>query len=191
VVVGDVTGKSLPAALVMALARNTIRSELVNNPHPAEAMTTANRWLCTDIRRGTFVATIQALLVPLEQKMWLVNAGQMAALLAREGQVQYLLPDEAIGFPLGIQPQQTYTQVGFPLLARDTYLFYTDGIVEAKSPTGEMFGFERLMSGFQRLHQLQNPAEIIERLLAEMQAFVGEAEQHDDITLVVVQVADQ
>jgi serine phosphatase RsbU (regulator of sigma subunit) len=190
IVVGDVTGKSLPAALVMALARNTIRSELVNNPHPAEAMTTANSWLCMDIRRGTFVATIQALLAPLEQKMWLVNAGQMVALVARQGQVQYLLPDEAIGFPLGIQPQKAYTQVVFPWQAGDTYLFYTDGIVEAKNSSGEMFGFERLIASFQKLQALQGPVEMIEQLLAEMHAFVGEAEQHDDITLVVVQVDD-
>lgn len=188
IVVGDVTGKSLPAALVMALARNTIRSELVNNPHLAEAMTTANHWLCMDIRRGTFVATVQALLAPLEQKMWLVNAGQVATLLVRDGEVQYLLPDEAIGLPLGIQPQQIYTQVSFPLQSGDTFLFYTDGIVEAKRVTGEMFGFERLLASLQRLHQVRSPAEIIQQLLAEMHAFVGEAEQHDDITLVVVQV---
>ena len=120
--------------------------------------------------------------------MWLVNAGQVAALMARAGQIQYLLPDEAIGFPLGIQPQQIYTQVDCPLQAGDTYLFYTDGIVEAKSPSGEMFGFERLIASFQKLHQLQNPVEIIEQLLTELRVFVGEAEQHDDITLVVVQV---
>jgi serine phosphatase RsbU (regulator of sigma subunit) len=161
IVVGDVTGKSLPAALVMALARNTIRSELVNNPHLAEAMTAANQWLCQDIRQGTFVATVQALIAPLEQTMWLVNAGQVATLLVRQGQVQYLLPDEAIAFPLGIQASQTYTHISFPLQAGDTFLFYTDGIVEAKNASGEMFGFERLMASLQRLHQEQSPAQII------------------------------
>jgi serine phosphatase RsbU (regulator of sigma subunit) len=53
-----------------------------------------------------------------------------------------------------------------------------------------MFGFERLIASFQKLHQLQNPVEIIEQLLTELRVFVGEAEQHDDITLVVVQVED-
>ncbi len=188
IVVGDVTGKSLPAAMVMALARNTIRAELVNNPQPDKAMTIANHWLCQDIRPGTFVATVQALIDPRAQHMWLVNAGQTATLLCRGGQTHYLLTNETAGFPLGIQPDTIYTQLKIPLQADDTLLFYTDGLVEAKNSNGTMFSFDRLETSMQRLQQGHNPEQIIEALVAEIQNFVGEAEQHDDITLVVVQV---
>jgi serine phosphatase RsbU (regulator of sigma subunit)/CheY-like chemotaxis protein len=188
IVVGDVTGKSLPAAMVMALARNTVRSELVNNPHPAEAITTANRWLCQDIQHNTFVAVAQALIDPLHHKLWLVNAGQTAALLLRSGQTTYLLPKQAVGLPLGIQPDMTYTQAEISLEPGDTLLFYTDGIVEAQNRSGEMFGFDRLESTMKNLQADCYPDRMIETLLAEMQGFVGQAEQHDDITLLVVQV---
>jgi serine phosphatase RsbU (regulator of sigma subunit) len=189
VVVGDVTGKSLPAAMVMALARNTIRSELVNNPRPAEAMTTANGWLCRDIRPGTFVAAVQALFDPVEQRMWLVSAGQTAAILIRAGQTNYLLPDGAVALPLGIQPGTIYGQAEIPLQPGDTLLFYTDGLVEARSETGEMFGFERLEATLRQFDHNDDPARLIEDLLAELRLFVGQAEQHDDITLVAVRLA--
>jgi serine phosphatase RsbU (regulator of sigma subunit) len=183
-----VTGKSLPAAMVLALARNTVRSELVNHALPAEAMTRANNWLYQDIRHGTFVATVQAVIDPVGQRMWLVNAGQTATLLVRNGQVRYLLTDEAAGFPLGVQAEGRYIQTQVSLRVGDTLLFYTDGIVEAKNEIGQMFSFDRLEAALQRLCADRAPLQIIEGLLTEMQTFVGETEQHDDITLVVVQV---
>lgn len=189
IVVSDVTGKSLPAAMVMALARNSIRSELMNHAWPGEAMTAANQWLYQDMQRGTFVATVQALIDSAKYKMWLVNAGQTAALLLRRGQISYLLPDEAMGLPLGVEQNMTYTHAQISLQAGDTLLFYTDGIVEAQNAAGDMFGFDRLETTLQKLENGHTPQQVIDGLMAEMQSFVGEAEQHDDITLVVVQVA--
>jgi PAS domain S-box-containing protein len=188
IVVSDVTGKSLPAAMVMALARNTIRSELLKTPSPDEALTAANQWLYQDTQRDTFVATVQALIDPAKQNMWLVNAGQTAGLLLRNGQTSYLLPDEAVGLPLGIQQNITYTHAQIPLQSGDILLFYTDGIVEAQNTAGEMFSFDRLEATLQKFQNGYEPTQIIDTLMAEMQAFVGKAEQHDDITLVVVQV---
>jgi len=188
IVVGDVTGKSLPAAMVMALARNTIRSELVNQPEPAAAMTVASRWLYQDMQRGMFVAVVQALIAPLDHVLWLVNAGQAAPLLLREGQADFLWPVEAGGLPLGVLPDTTYGQAQVPLQSGDVLLFYSDGIVEGINTAGEMFGFERLGAALQRLSPGRTPAQIIEDLLDEMKAFVGKAEQRDDITLVVVEI---
>jgi sigma-B regulation protein RsbU (phosphoserine phosphatase) len=188
IVVGDVTGKSLPAAMVMALARNTIRSELVNQPGLAAAMTAASRWLYQDVQRGTFVAAVQALIAPADHVLWLVNAGQTAPLLLREGQADFLWPAEAGGLPLGVQPDTTYSQAQVPLQSGDVLLFYSDGIVEGVNTAGEMFGFERLEAALRRLCPGRTPAQIIEGLLAEMKAFVAKAEQRDDITLVVVEV---
>lgn len=188
IVVSDVTGKSLPAAMVMALARNTIRSESIKSSWPAEAMTAANKWLFQDTQHDTFVATVQALIDPAKQAMWLVNAGQTAAILLRQGQPTYLLPEEAMGFPLGIDQNITYAQAQIPLQSGDTLLFYTDGIVEAQNQTGEMFSFDRLETTLQHINNGHTPQQIVDLLMAEIQTFVGEAEQHDDITLVVVQV---
>jgi PAS domain S-box-containing protein len=188
IVVSDVTGKSLPAAMVMAMARNTIRSELLKTPWPAEAMTAANKWLYQDTQRDTFVATVQALIDPDKRTMWLVNAGQTATLLLRSGQTTYLMPEEAMGLPLGIDQHITYGQAQIPLQTGDTLLFYTDGIVEAQNDSGEMFSFDRLEATLQHIRKGLTPQQIIDLLLAQIQTFVGDAEQHDDITLVVVQV---
>jgi serine phosphatase RsbU (regulator of sigma subunit)/DNA-binding response OmpR family regulator len=188
IVVGDVTGKSLPGAMVMALARNTIRSEMVNQPGPATAMTVASRWLYQDMRRGTFVAAVQALIAPADHVLWLVNAGQTAPLLLREGQTDFLWPAEAGGLPLGVQPDTTYSQAQIQLQSGDILLFYSDGIVEGVNMAGEMFGFDRLGAALRRLSPGRVPTQIIEDLLDEMQAFVGKAEQRDDITLVVVEI---
>jgi serine phosphatase RsbU (regulator of sigma subunit)/PAS domain-containing protein/putative methionine-R-sulfoxide reductase with GAF domain len=188
IVVSDVTGKSLPAAMVMTLARNTVRSELLKTLSPDKALTAANQWLYQDTQHNTFVATVQALIDPAKKNMWLVNAGQTAALLLRNGQTSYLLPDEAVGLPLGIQQNLTYTHAQIPLQSGDILLFYTDGIVEAQNMAGEMFSFDRLEATLQKLQNGHEPVQIIDTLMAEMQVFVGQAEQHDDITLVVVQV---
>jgi serine phosphatase RsbU (regulator of sigma subunit)/CheY-like chemotaxis protein len=188
IVVGDVTGKSLPAAMIMALARNTIRSELVNQPEPATAMTVASRWLYQDVRPGTFVAAVQALIAPVDHVLWLVNAGQTAPLLLRDGQADFLWPAEAGGFPLGAQPDTTYSQAQVQLQSGDILLFYSDGIVEGVNTAGEMFGFERLEAALQRLSPGRAPEQMIEDLLDDMKAFVGKAEQRDDITLVVVEI---
>jgi sigma-B regulation protein RsbU (phosphoserine phosphatase) len=162
--------------------------ELVNQPGPAEAMTAASRWLYQDVQRGTFVAAVQAQFAPLDHALWLVNAGQVAPLLLREGQASFLWPAEAGGLPLGALPDTTYTQAQVLLQSGDVLLFYSDGIVEGINTAGEMFGFERLEAALQRLCAGCTPAQIIEGLLAEMKAFVGKAEQRDDITLVVVEV---
>jgi sigma-B regulation protein RsbU (phosphoserine phosphatase) len=140
------------------------------------------------VQRGTFVAAVQALIAPADHVLWLVNAGQTAPLLLREGQADFLWPAEAGGLPLGVQPDTAYTQAEIPLKSGDILLFYTDGIVEAINTAGEMFGFERLAAGLQELRNSYTPARIIEGLLDRMKAFVGEAEQRDDITLVVAQV---
>ncbi len=190
IVVGDVTGKSLPAALVMALARNTIRLELVNHLRPAVAMTAANRWLCRDIRHGTFVATVQALIDPATRQMSLVNAGQMMAFLVRDGQVSFVLPLDSAAIPLGLEEDLAYTQSEVALLPGDSLVFYTDGIVEARNKAGHMFGFERLEAGLQGLAG-RNPEEMIAGLMAAVEAFVEAAEQHDDMTIVVVQVTGE
>ncbi|RMF03542.1 MAG: GAF domain-containing protein [Chloroflexi bacterium] len=188
VVVGDVTGKSLPAAMVMALARNTIRAETLSLVWPNLVMTAANQMLSEDIRRGTFVATVSALLDPTNKKLLLVNAGQTATLLHRNNQIQFLLPDEAAGLPLGIQPDIIYSQAEIDLLPGDTLLFYTDGIVEAKNSSGDMFGFDRLETVLQSIPPNAPAETVLHGLLADMEKFVGGAEQHDDITLVVVQI---
>jgi sigma-B regulation protein RsbU (phosphoserine phosphatase) len=188
IVVSDVSGKSLPAAMVMALARNTIRAELLNHLRPDEAITAANRWLCQDTQRNTFIATLQVVIDSIRPTLWLVSAGQTAPLLRRQGQITYLSPDESIGLPLGIMPDLIYHQAEISLYPGDTLLFYTDGLVEAKNKTGELFGFDRLEAALWRLDNGNTPQQVIDHLLAEVQAFVGEADQHDDITMVVVQI---
>ena len=187
VVVGDVSGKSLPAAMLMAVARSTSRSEARNHETPWVVLTETNRWLVDDVPRNSFVALSYALIDPGQRRMSMASGGQLSPLLRRaDGSTAYL--ETPPGLPLGIVRDTTFTQMELELRAGDTLLFYTDGIVEAHDQQRSLFGFERLEQLVACMGHLP-PDELIERILADVHSFSAGAPTHDDMTLVVVRVA--
>jgi phosphoserine phosphatase RsbU/P len=119
--------------------------------------------------------------------MALANAGQLAPLRrGADGTVEYLeVPGPT--FPLGIRGDTAYEALEVPLAPGDTLVFVTDGIVEAHSPTRELFGFERL-EALVREHGGRPPAELIDAVFAAVAEFAGGTPQHDDMTLLVMRV---
>ncbi|MFO7168904.1 MAG: GAF domain-containing protein [Chloroflexota bacterium] len=187
VMVGDASGKSIPGAMLMAVARSVARSEARDHVAPPAVMRETNRWVAHDVPHGTFVALSYATLDPRTRRLAVSGAGQLAPLLRRaDGSLEYLQP-EGPTLPLGIIPDVPYRALELTLAPGDTLVFYTDGVVEAHDATGQLFGFERLEALLAEYGD-EPPAALIDRVLLEVGRFSGNAPHHDDMTLVVIRV---
>jgi phosphoserine phosphatase RsbU/P len=187
IIVGDASGKSVPGAMLMAIARSIARSEARNHHTPEVVMRETNRWIAEDVPRRSFVALCYATLDPVKRRLALSNGGQLAPLRRRpNGEVEYL---EAPGptLPLGIMSDTPYAAREFALDPGDLLVFYTDGIVEAKNTDRQLFGFERL-EALIHTHGDLPPSELIDLVLHNLADFMGAAPQHDDMTIVVLRV---
>ncbi|NTW02729.1 MAG: SpoIIE family protein phosphatase, partial [Oscillochloris sp.] len=188
VMVGDVSGKSLPAAMLMAVARSTSRSEARNHETPWVVLTETNRWLVDDVPKHAFVALSYALIDPQQRQLILANGGQLSPLLRRaNGETSFLHAPPAL--PLGIIPNTTYSQIELDLHPGDTLLFYTDGIVEAHDQARNLFGFDRLEALVSRWGHLL-PDDLIALILVEVNRFAEGTPTHDDMTLVAIRVSE-
>jgi sigma-B regulation protein RsbU (phosphoserine phosphatase) len=187
--VGDASGKSIPGALLMAVARSTARSEALDHELPEMVMHETNRLIAQDVPPRSFVALSYASLDPARRRLALANAGQLSPLRRRaDGTVEYLdVPGPTL--PLGIQPETEYAALEILLEPGDTLVFYTDGIVEAHDPRRALFGFERL-EALVREYGALTPTQLIETVLEEVETFASGTPQHDDMTMLVLHVAD-
>jgi predicted ester cyclase len=180
-VVGDATGKGVPAALVMASARSMLRAVAQSSESPGEVLGSINDPLVTDIPSNMFVTCFYAVLDPKSGSLTYANAGHDLPYLHRNGAAEEL---RARGMPLGLMPNMSYEEKEIILGAGDSALFYSDGLVEAHDPKGEMFGFPRLRA---RVAEHGGERSLGDFLLEELYSFVGESwEQEDDITLLTL-----
>jgi serine phosphatase RsbU (regulator of sigma subunit) len=183
-VVGDVTDKGIPAALVMATTRTMLRVSAQRLFPPAEVLKRANDALVADIPPNMFITCLYAILDTESGRLVYANAGHDLPYLRHHGsEVEEL---RAIGMPLGLMPGMEYEEKEITLERGESVLFYSDGLVEAHDPHHEMFGFPRL----QGLVGTHPPGEssLIDFLLSELTKFTGEGwEQEDDITLVTLE----
>ena len=183
VVVGDATGKGVPAALVMASTRSMLRAvaQALGSSSPGNVLGRVNDSLVTDIPANMFVTCFYAILDPKSGRLSYTNAGHDLPYLYRNGDAEEL---RARGMPLGLMPGMTYEEKEIVLQAGESVLFYSDGLVEAHDPEGEMFGFPRLRA-LAAEHGEERSLE--EALLEELHSFVGDGwEQEDDITLLTL-----
>jgi len=180
-IVGDVSGKGVPAALVMAITRTMLHAAY-RLGSPGEILEQVNNTLYPDIPPNMFVTCLAALLDSRTGRLQYANAGHDLPYLRHADGVGEL---RATGMPLGLMPGMSYEQKEIMLKPGDSVLLYSDGLVEAHDPQREMFGFPR-MEGLVGAHP--GGASLIDSLLAELEQFTGEAwEQEDDITLLTLQ----
>jgi serine phosphatase RsbU (regulator of sigma subunit) len=184
-IIGDASGKSIPAAMLMAVARSIARSEAHDHELPATVVRETNRWIVRDVPARSFVALSYGRFDAASRRLVLANAGQLAPLRrSADGSVSYLdVPGPTL--PLGIVPETQYEAAEFVLAAGDTLVFYTDGIVEAHNAQRELFGFERLERIVGEFGH-QPPDELIKTLLNAVETFCDGYAQHDDMTLLVL-----
>jgi phosphoserine phosphatase RsbU/P len=183
ITVGDASGKSIPAAMLMAVARSITRSEARDHRHPEAVLRETNILVAADVPPRAFVALSYATLDLACGQLALANAGQLTPLRYRGPDAVEYLPVPGPTLPLGILPDTAYAAREIDLEPGDLLLFYTDGIVEAKDAAGELYGFERL-EALLRAHGQLSARQLIDRILAEVHAFMGDTPQHDDMTLV-------
>src|ERR671913_2015997 len=181
IVVGDATGKGMPAALMMASTRSTLRAVAQASESPGDALRRVNDPLATDIPSNMFVTCFYAILDPHSGRLSYANAGHDLPYLHRNGEAEEL---RARGMPLGLMAGMSYEEGEISLEEGDSVLFYSNGLVEAHDPKGEMFGFPLLRELVAEHGEEQS---LEEALLEELYTFVGEGwEQEDDITLLTL-----
>jgi steroid delta-isomerase-like uncharacterized protein len=183
-VVGDATGKGVPAALVMSTTCGMLRavSQALVSSSPGEILERVNEALVPSIPSNMFVTCFYAILDPTSATLSYANAGHDLPYLRRgDGDCNEL---RARGMPLGLMPGMGYEEKEIVLEEGEAALFYSDGLVEAHGPKGEMFGFPRLQALMAKHGSERSLGNL---LLEELYTFVGEGwEQEDDITILTL-----
>lgn len=183
VVVGDVAGKGVSAALYMARLTRDLRYFALSDPAPSRVLELLNQAVVDSGQDEIFVTMAYAVLHGPSGRLEWANAGHMPPLLRRHGGAVESLDAEA-GLPLGVMPDPAYASSQRQLGAGDTVLLYTDGLVEAMNPQRQMYGLERLQAALTRGDGHADA--VLERAIRDCQQHVGEAPQFDDTTVVCI-----
>ena len=183
VVIADVAGKSVPAALLMATLQASLRTIAGENAALADLVARLNRYACAHSLNGLrFTTAVLSEYNPLSRNLTYVNAGHNAPILRRaNGTLETL---EAGGLPLGIQSAAKYETASLELKPGDTLIFFTDGVVEAFNESGEEFGNARWLSAIRDLPDW-DAQQTLQFLIKRVDEFVGATRQSDDITCLV------
>jgi serine phosphatase RsbU (regulator of sigma subunit)/anti-sigma regulatory factor (Ser/Thr protein kinase) len=180
ILVGDVTDKGVPAALVMASTRSVIRSSAPRLIDPGKVLEHVNEQLVPDIPAQMFVTCLYGILDPSTGSFVYANAGHNLPYASDGNEVREM---RATGMPLGLLPGMPYDEQESVVQPGEVILLHSDGIAEAHNEQREMFGFPRLL-GLTKKHP--KGEELIDEVLSELDRFTGGGEQEDDITLVAL-----
>jgi sigma-B regulation protein RsbU (phosphoserine phosphatase) len=184
IMIADVAGKGIPAALFMVLSRIIMRVNAMWHPRPDAAVEDANRLITADAKLGMFVTLFYGVIDPVDRRLTYTNAGHNPPIAIRPS-TGALVELFGTGIALGLMEDAPYTQDNYMFAPMDVLVLYTDGVTEADNSVGMMFGEDRLKSVITEYCHL--PAdEIRDRILQDVRLFVGDHPQSDDITLMVI-----
>jgi phosphoserine phosphatase RsbU/P len=183
-VIADVSGKGMPAALFMASIRSIVRAKATALLSPCETMTQANALICGDAARGMYVTVFFAELDPDKRLLTYVNCGHNSPFWyrANKGEITEL---PSTGSVVGIIPGAQWEQKQIEIGRDDVIMMYTDGISEAFNEEDQEFGDVRLKDILMK-NAKQSPAQILTEVQSALHAFVGSAPQSDDRTIVIL-----
>ena len=184
IVIGDVSGKGIPAALFMARLISDFRYFCHLADSPANLMAFLNNAIIERSSQGMFVSLIGMLFNVNTGEAIISNAGHLPPLWLQIKSQRIARIENESGIPLGVIEGFDYRNQKVNLQPGDSILLYTDGVIEARNYAGEMFTMERLINKLSL--SPANPKELIDNLLQEIRAFQGDADQHDDITLLAL-----
>jgi sigma-B regulation protein RsbU (phosphoserine phosphatase) len=188
VAIADVSGKGVPASLIMAICRSVLRSQAMGNPSPADVLQKVNRQLYPDIKEDMFISMAYLALDLTEGAVTLARAGHDAPLLYRQKEktvTALKTPGMVVGIDSGDVFDRLTKDVAVPLERDDCILLYTDGITEALDSEGNEFGLERTIAAVQGSAP-QGAQAMVTRLIDDLRNFVGATAQNDDITLIAI-----
>ena len=186
--IGDVSGKGVPASLIMAMCRSVLRSQAPGNPSACDVLHKVNRLLFPDIKEDMFISMAYAILDEHSSTVTLCRAGHDAPLhyCARDQSITKLNPP---GMALGIDSGNVFDRItgdfSVTLEPNDCLIFYTDGVTEALDDKGQEFGMDRMMASI-RASATEGSAAIKKRLTSDILDFIGHFPQYDDITMIVI-----
>ena len=180
-VIADVSGKGVPASLVMMVSRVLIKSSLQNGKNPAEALESVNNQLCEGNDEGYFITVWLAVFEISTGKGVAANAGHEHPVLRRAGG-GYELQVYRHSMPVGSMKGIPFRQHDFLLNPGDSFFVYTDGVAEATNEQKEMFGTKRMLDALNKDPDAP-PEQILPNVKSEIDRFVDGAEQFDDITM--------
>jgi sigma-B regulation protein RsbU (phosphoserine phosphatase) len=182
-VIADVSGKGVPASLIMAAVRASLRAQVDNVYYLDEVIRRLNVSLNRDSKASEFVTLFYGVLDAKNRRLTYCDAGHPPGMLLRDGKVTELRSDNMV---LGVDPEQKYTQSIIDLQSGDLLLLYTDGLADAMNFKQETFGRQRIIEAFQ---QGGASAEIAaQNILWEMRRFVGLTKRTDDVTMIVARI---
>ena len=183
VVIADVAGKSVPAALLMATLQASLRTIAGENAPLADLVARLNRYACAHSLNGLrFTTAVLSEYNPASRRLVYVNAGHNAPILRHANGATETL--ETGGLPLGIHLDEQYDTASLELKPGDALIFFTDGVVEAFNESGEEFGNERWLGAIRNLPDW-DAQQTLQFLMKRVDEFVGATRQADDITCLV------
>jgi serine phosphatase RsbU (regulator of sigma subunit) len=191
IAIGDISGKGVGAALLMALTASAVESHGRELEHPAEVLTALNQALTPRLKANHMnAALLFAVIDPQRRMLRVANAGMIAPILVAASPARRAATFiEVGGLPLGAFAAARYEEAAVALHPGDSLLLVSDGVVEAHNAQGELFGFDRLEATIAAAARDRAVRPLVESVLERVQAFMGETEQHDDMTIVAVQPA--
>ena len=190
VAIADVSGKGVPASLIMAICRSVLRSEAARNPSPADVLQKVNRQLYPDIKEDMFISMAYLILDHGNNGngVTLARAGHDAPLLYKR-QSQSVTPIKPPGMVVGIDSGNVFDRItgdfAVPLERDDCLVLYTDGVTEALDTEGNEFGLERTIQSV-RASATDGAQAIVRQVINDVRNFTGSHPQNDDITLIAI-----
>jgi len=184
IIIADVSGKGVPAALFMALSRTLVRANVADNPTASQAMQKANRLISQEAKMGMFVTLFYAVLDPKKRRLQYVNAGHNPPFVVKKSSGDVILL-RASGIAMGVIDDVSLEEKEIELDSNDIVVFYTDGITEAINSAGEQFGEKRLVETINRNADLP-VKDLVGRVKDEVFTFAQDQPQFDDFTLVIL-----
>ncbi len=181
--VADVSGKGVPASLIMASVRSSLRAHVDYIYYLYEVLHRINTMLYRDTKTGEFVTLFYGVLDTRNRRLTYCNAGHPPGLLLRDGQLLELGSENMV---LGVDPAERYTQSVIDLKANDILLLYTDGVPDAMNFQQQSYGRQRLVDAFMKGGETAEA--VVQNLLWDMRKFVGMTKRTDDVTMIVVKV---
>jgi len=182
--VADVAGKSIPAAMLMATFQASLKTLSTAQVALPELASNMNRYACSNSQGGLrFTTAFLAEYDPVHRSVDYINAGHNNPILRRaSGQIERL---DVGGLPFGIMPEAKYDSATVTLAPGDWLIIFTDGLVEAENAQQAEYGEARLLTAIDAGKSVE-PAEMLKRLMAEVDLFVGNTPQHDDVTCMLL-----
>ncbi len=188
IVIADVSGKGVPAALIMAMCRGALRQIAPDRESPAEALRRLNAQLYPDIKEDMFISMAYVIIDRRDANIRLARAGHDAPVVYRAatGEIEIVKPPGmAVGIDSGVAFNKSTLDFSLPLAAGDCLVLYTDGVTEALDRAGDEFGVAAMKRAIQASAP-EGAAAVVRRVAEEVRAFVGDYAQHDDITLIAI-----